>query len=440
MGILIGIAVVAAVAAAGAIAALFSAKKSHVADVARLTQELAAVREEKVLRETDILALNGKLEAAEARAVAAEEKGKELEGKIEELLAKIKELSTAAERAKQEATSQRQFFSRKAREAFENLRQRLAADGFPERIEVLAEKGPQALSDEAKRLLKELESWTEQSGLEDPNIFHTLAIIDFARGDGKRAELRLRAASRISSDPLLLENLGDLMRLTGRAKRAAEFYKNAAKTAKDTSPVQRKLGLALFAVSEFAAAVKPLTLALATNPKDLDLNLKTARALIESGDFQRAVDLTHTAAKRFSKAPELPACAVVAFGKMKRFGDAQRSFEKAIEIDPKNPDAHVARGFAYFEEGKPAEAVSCFEKALEADANRADALYGLGVAANHAQSYEEALKDLKRAVELKPDYAEAWYAMKTTYEALKQFESAVEALNKAVALNPSLAA
>ena len=121
------------------------------------------------------------------------------------------------------------------------------------------------------------------------------------------AELRLRAASRVSADPLLWENLGDLMRHTGRPKRAVEGYRNAAKVAKDDSPVHRKLGLALFAAAEYAAAVKPLTLSLVSNPKDLDLHLKTARALIESGDFQKAVELSHTAAKKFPRAPELPA-------------------------------------------------------------------------------------------------------------------------------------
>ncbi|MEO6326284.1 MAG: tetratricopeptide repeat protein, partial [Thermoanaerobaculia bacterium] len=210
--------------------------------------------------------------------------------------------------------------------------------------------------------------------------------------------------------------------------------------AKDDSPVHRKLGLALFSASEYAAAVKPLSLAMQTNPGELDLQLKMGRALIESGDLQRAVDLTQTGGKRFPKAPQLPALAIVAFAKMKRYRDAQGAFEKAIGIDAKSPDAHVARGFAYLDEGKPNEAVASFRSATQADPERAEAYYGLGFAANRALSYEEALTNLKRAVDLKPDYAEAWYAMKTTYEGLKKFNAAVEALNKAVALNPHLTA
>lgn len=427
MGIAIAIAVIAAGAAFGATFLLLGARKRLAEESARLQEEILARQEERTRDEAQIQELKGQITADSE--------------KIALLETKIRELSIVADRVRQEQTTQRQFFGKKARTTFELLKQRLAADGFPERIEHLATAQPKkVLSEEAKRLEKEVESWMAQGGGEDASILGVLAVLDFSRDDPKRSELRLRAASRISPDPLNWENLGDLMRITGRIKRAAEAYKNAAKTAKEDSPVHRKHGLALFGAAEYAAAVKPLTLALQTNPGDLDLHLKTARALIESGDFQRAVDLSQSAGKKFPKAPQLPACAVVAFARMKRFRDAQGAFEKAIGIDPKSPDAHVARGFAFLDEAKPVEAIAAFRRALEADPDRADAYYGLGVSANRAQSYEEALKNLLRATELKPDYAEAWYAMKTTYEGLKKFNAAVEALNKAVALNPHLTA
>lgn len=426
-------AVLFALAAAGAVSAFLSTRRTLSGERREREAERGAAEEALARLESELATLRGEISGAAERAAGDAKKIAELEGLVAEL-------SKGAERARREETTQRQFFARKARDTFELLRQRLAADGFPERLEELGNGRAHPLSDDAKRLEKEIESWMERGGSEDPAILAVLGVLDFARGDAKRAELRLRAAGRTSSEPLLWENLGDLSRLTGRGKRAVEAYRNAAKAAPEDSPVHRKLGLALFSARDYAAAVKPLAVAMNRHPDDLDLRLKTIRALVEAGDYQRAVELAKDGAKRFPKAAELPSLAMVAFSRMKRFGDAQAQYDKAMDIDPNFPAAHVARGMAYIEEGKPAEASVSFRKALEADPDSAEAHYGLGVAAHRAQAYEESLASLKRAVELKPDYAEAWYAMKATYEALKKFEAAVEALNKAVALNPHLTA
>jgi tetratricopeptide (TPR) repeat protein len=332
------------------------------------------------------------------------------------------------------------FFSSAPREAFEAFRQRLAADGFPDRLEELAGENPKTLTEEARKILKDVESWAEQGGVEDASILHTLALVDYSRGDVERARLRLRKAARTSSDALLFENLGDLYRISGKVRTALENYKIAAKTAPETSPVHRKLGLALYDAKDFGAAVKPLKVALEQHKEDPDLHLKTARALLASGDFQGTVEVAQAAGRKFPKDPLLPSCAILAYGRMKKFRDAQKTFEKAVEIDPKSADVHLAHGMALLDEGKLPEASEAFRTALECDASRPEAHYGLGLAANRDLAFDTALGHLKKSVGLKPDYAEAWYAMKTTYEGLKKFEAAVEALNKAIALNPRLSA
>lgn len=393
-------------------------------DVARATRER---EDERTARETETAALKETL-------LATEERARDLEKQVANL-------SSVADRAQREQTTQRQFFARKAREAFEIFRARLQAEGFPERLEAIGSpESARPLSDEARRLLRDLESWMEQGGVEDPPILATLALVDFARGDQKRCELRLKNATRVSSDPLVWENLGDLMRLTGRNRRAIEAYRMAAKSAPADSPVQRKLGVLLFWTKDYAAAVKPLLLALDGNRDDLSLHLAAGRSLLEAGELQRAVDLAHDASRRFPKTAELHALAVTAFAKMKRFGDAQHAFEEAVAADATGPEPFIARGFAFLDEGKPADAEEHFRRALASDGGRAEALYGLGLAATRRNDLESAIGHLKKAVELKPDYAEAWYAMRTTYEGLKKFEAALEALNRAVALNPSLKA
>lgn len=436
-GTLVALAVAAVAVAATAVLfrSLSALKSSSAAEIASLRESSGLLDEEKAR-------LSRELEAASSERDAFREKAESLEARLaeaeERLLAVTAERDTLADKAKREQTTQRFFFGRKAREAYETLRQRLTADGFPDRLEELAGENPRTLTEEARKILKDVESWAEQGGVEDAPLLHTLALVDYSRGDVERARLRLRKAARTSTDPLLFENLGDLARLNGKLKTALENYKISAKTAPETSPVHRKLGLALFDAKDFGAAVKPLTIALERDREDASLHLKTARALLESGDFQKATEVVHAASRKFPKDPLLPACAIVAYGRMKKFRDAQKTFEKAVEIDPGSADVHIAHGFALFEEGRLPEAREAFRTALECDAARPEAHCGLGLSANGELAFDEALRHLKKAVALKPDYAEAWYAMKTTYEGLKKFESSIEALNKAISLNPSL--
>ena len=438
-GLLVALAVAAAAAIVAALLfrSLSALKDSSAAEASRLSEEAAALQEE-----TSRLARE--LAEAKAERDALRERVSDLEPRLasaeEQLAAVTAEKESLLDKSKREQTTQRFFFGRKAREAFETLKQRLAADGFPDRLEELAGDHPKTLTDEARKILKDVESWAEQGGVEDAGLLHTLALVDYSRGDAERAKLRLRKAARTSTDPLLFENLGDLARITGKVKTALENYKIAAKTAPETSPVHRKLGLALYEAKDFAAAVKPLKAALEQQREDAGLHLKTARALLESGDFQGTVEVALAASRKFPRDPLLPASAIVAYGRMKKFRDALKTYEKAVEIDPGSADVHVAHGLALLEEGKLAEASEAFRTALGCDASRAEAHYGLGLAANRELAWDSALGHLKKAVALKPDYAEAWYAMKTTYEGLKKFESAVEALNKAIALNPRLSA
>ncbi len=438
-----GTLVALAVAAVAVIAAvvLFRSLSAHKALAA---EEIALLKESTALLEEEKARLGRELESTTTERNALLEKSADLEARLaaaeDELKVTRAEAASLADKAKREQTSQRFFFGRKAREGFEVLRQRLAADGFPERLEELAGDHPKTLTEEARKLLKDVESWAEQGGVEDATLLHALALVDYSRGDLERARLRLRKAARTSTDPLLFENLGDLARLSGKMKTALENYKIAAKTAPETSPVHRKLGLALFEAKDFAAAVKPLLVALEQHKEDSALHLKTARALLEAGDLQRATEVAQAAGRKFPKDPLLPACAIVAYGKMKKFRDAQKTFEKAVEIDEKSADVHIAHGLALLEEGKLAEASDSFRTALDCDGSRPEAHCGLGLSANRNSAFDEALGHLKKAVALKPDYAEAWYAMKTTYEGLKKFEASVEALNKAIALNPRLSA
>jgi len=91
------------------------------------------------------------------------------------------------------------------------------------------------------------------------------------------------------------------------------------------------------------------------------------------------------------------------FMKQQQFDDAIQSYNKAIEIDPKNAVFYC---------------------------NRAAAQTG-------KEAYDRALTDCRKALEIDPDYSKAYSRMGLTYSKMEAYDSAVECYEKALKLDPT---
>ena len=158
-----------------------------------------------------------------------------------------------------------------------------------------------------------------------------------------------------------------------------------------------------------------------------------------------------------------------------RSGDikgAKIFYEKALEIDPVNPDALRLSGLASRQLGDLDEAIALLEKACFTQPRNtifckdyADALlekkkyreaaifYGKALSIEPADpetwfrtasahygsgNIESALEDLNRAIELKPDYFEALCNCAEILRTQGNYEQALSSLDRAIALNPGL--
>ena len=100
----------------------------------------------------------------------------------------------------------------------------------------------------------------------------------------------------------------------------------------------------------------------------------------------------------------IPANLLMAF----RYGDcAQRSVQKAIDLDPKSAPAYLSRGVGSYYlppafGGGVEAAIRDFEKALEMDPRLAEAHLWLGIALRKAGRNADARRALTRSLELNP--------------------------------------
>jgi Flp pilus assembly protein TadD len=119
---------------------------------------------------------------------------------------------------------------------------------------------------------------------------------------------------------------------------------------------------------------------------DLEGALKTA---------QRAVGLSTNFAFGWERVAELE----FSFG---RVSEAERALERALELAPRNPQAHALRGFLLAADNRIGAAIVEFDTALKIDANLANAWLGRGLCRIKEGQAQTGFQDLQIAAALEP--------------------------------------
>jgi Flp pilus assembly protein TadD len=88
-----------------------------------------------------------------------------------------------------------------------------------------------------------------------------------------------------------------------------------------------------------------------------------------------------------------------------RFEEAADRFRKAIENDPRSPQAHHDLGVALREAGRPEDALPCFRKAIELDPRNAEAYNNLALTLSRLGREEEAIAVYREGLGVDPRHA-----------------------------------
>lgn len=116
--------------------------------------------------------------------------------------------------------------------------------------------------------------------------------------------------------------------------------------------------------------------------------------------------------------------------------EAEKSFQKAIEIRPDFAEAHFYLGALYMDLGRWEEAEECFRKVISIDPNHSKAYAELGWLAEHHNQSDEALSFLERAVKADPENLVALKNLSRAYIALGHWLDAINILQQVIKIVP----
>ena len=123
-------------------------------------------------------------------------------------------------------------------------------------------------------------------------------------------------------------------------------------------------------------------------------------------------------------------------------GDLERADQlasKALALDPDFAWAHVAKGWILQNQGRTEESVPEFERALALDPSNPDPYGGLGVDYLALGKFDKSLEVLDKAIRASPSDPGAtyWYGNKAWANfGLKRYDQAIELARRAIAINP----
>ncbi len=121
---------------------------------------------------------------------------------------------------------------------------------------------------------------------------------------------------------------------------------------------------------------------------------------------------------------------------LERFDDALTSYDKALELKPDSADVWYYKGIIFKDIDKIDTAFDCYNKALEINPEFSEVLTDRGQIFYQQENYEQALADFNYSTKLNTDYTEAWRQKAYTLEQLQYNQEAIAAYQRVLQLQP----
>ena len=166
---------------------------------------------------------------------------------------------------------------------------------------------------------------------------------------------------------------------------AIPYFEQALRADSTFLPALLNIGLAKLAMKEPSVGIGYLRRALDVNPKETRARIWIAQTLTALDSLPEALEMYQSAIAQDSTNAEAYRGAGVVLLLQKNWGDAIPNLEKAVQIEPDNIQGHIWLGQAYSNSGDVQKAKAEFNKAIDINPNNPEAAKGLAL----IRKYEE---------------------------------------------------
>jgi len=247
----------------------------------------------------------------------------------------------------------------------------------------------------------------------------------------------LRALHLEPDDPLYAYNVGNVYLTMNEPEKALPYFMKAVQRDPDYSLAHYDLGLAFLSMGKYEESATASMAALREDPdmvsQQTNLGMGATSnlgiAFMNLGKYPEAEDC-------FRKNLKLAASTYFNLGltlfRQERYEESLLNFQRALEIEPNDPEYLDLLSNAFLELGRLDEAMEAIRAAIAADENYALAHYDLGTVLAQMKGQDAAaLRAFKRSLELDKNLFWAYYAIGCVYAKQGKKKSALRFLGKA---------
>jgi len=257
-------------------------------------------------------------------------------------------------------------------------------------------------------------------------------------------------------DPSNLEwrySLGYLLQTVGRFSDALDLYRGV-KTDGRNPPldylVYIRTGECYRSLNQPGQAKRSIEAAFRINPEEPAVLARLGEVALAEKRYDDAVKYLESALEKQPAANKLHYTLGMAYRGVGDMGKARLHMSQYGMVDVQPPDplkknleklvkgyhTHLLSGKLAFSAKRYTEAVDAYRKAIEADPGKVGAKVDLGVALVKLGKYKEAVAQFEAAIELAPDNASAHFDLGAVYAYLGDYSKSIEHFQKVVEKNP----
>jgi tetratricopeptide (TPR) repeat protein len=272
----------------------------------------------------------------------------------------------------------------------------------------------------------------------DPGLWYALGQCMSRQKKWEEALTAFQKANEFNPhDADIQYNIGDVFISLGQPDKAIPPLLQAIRLRNDFSLAHYDLGLAYFQLKKYPEAAEASRAALRDDPQMafqwLNVGMGATEnlgiALINQGKLEEAEACFRRNLKLL--APTYFNLGLTLF-RTKRYPEALENFQRALELEPDDPEYHNLLGQTYDELGQPEEAEQSLRHAIELNKHYAMGYYDLGVIlAKRDGRSKEAMKAFEQALKNDPDMMWAYYSIACLYALAQKEDQALEYLEKA---------
>ena len=173
------------------------------------------------------------------------------------------------------------------------------------------------------------------------------------------------------------------------------------------------------------------------NSDQFNLEIKNLLNYYKENKFDIAEKLALQMIKKFPEQQLTWKILSMIFLQTDRVDKAINANEKAVELNPKDFEAHNNLGMNFQQIGKYDDAIACYEQAIKLNPNIPLVYYNLGNSFKEIDKLIQAESNYKQALSLKPDYVEVYLNLGNLHRELDKLDEAEKSYKAAISINPN---